>query len=300
MDLDARLLDALRRDGRLSVTDLAREVGSVRGVVSARLNALRADGSVVVVAAVHPDLLGLSSFAHVSVRTTGRTTEIGEQIAGMAGAVFVSAIGGDFQLVVELQLTGPGELYDAIASIRAMSDVATVDTLIYLEVLKGVFLPRGSLPRDLSLDSRDITLIGLLQRDGRASYAALAAQVGLSASATRARVTALIDAGAVRIAPVFRRTHPGDGVIAGIGLNLRGTGENVLSALVAEPSVEYVARTFGRFDAVATVAARSPGDLHRRLDRLSGAPEVAAVHTWVHLHVHKERYEWPLVVAADR
>lgn len=45
----------------------------------------------------------------------------------------------------------------------------------------------------LKLDELDLALIGLLERDGRMSYAALAQEVGLTSTAVRQRIQKLMD-----------------------------------------------------------------------------------------------------------
>ncbi|GAA3651027.1 Lrp/AsnC family transcriptional regulator [Nocardioides ginsengisoli] len=294
MPFDDALVAALRDDPRMTVSDLAERLATSRAAVSARLEQLKADGAVAVVAAVHPEFLGLTSFAHLAIRTSGRADDIAGAIGAMPASAFVSAVSGSHQLVAELRLPGPAELYAAIADIRALGGVESVNTLTYVDITKGTFMPAHPLPGGLSVDETDLALIRLLQADGRATYVSLAESVGMSASATRKRVNALIDAEVVRIGPMLSRARHEAGVIAGIGLNVRGSGESVVERLAAEPRLEFLARTIGRHDILATIAARSLPDLHAFLEGLTDSPEISEVESWLHLRVLKERYEWPL------
>ena len=294
MPFDDALVAALRDDARMTVSDLADRLSTSRAAVSARLEQLRADGAIAVVAAVHPDFLGLTSFAHLAIRTSGRADDIAGAIAAMPASAFVSAVSGSHQLVAELRLPGPAELYAAIADVRALAGVESVNTLTYVDIRKGTFMPAHPLPGGLSVDETDLELVRLLQADGRATYASLADAVGMSASATRKRVNALIEAEVVRIAPMLSRARHEAGVIAGIGLNVRGSGESVVERLAAEHRLEFLARTIGRHDILATISARSLPDLHSFLESLADSPEVSELESWLHLRVLKERYEWPL------
>jgi Transcriptional regulators len=300
VDLDDALINALRDDARMSVSALADRIGAPRAAVSTRLERLRADGSVSVLADVHPEFLGLTAFAHLAVRTSGPASAVAERIAGMRAAAFVSAVSGVYQLIAELRLPGQPELYAAIAEIRGIRHVERVNALLYVDVLKGTFMTGRSLPAGLRLDDRDLALIELLRSDGRASFASLASAVGLSPSAARTRVGALVADEVVRIAPVISRTRPDAGVIAGVGLNVRGRGEEIVDSLAADQRVEYLARTIGRYDVIATVASRTPGELDGFLERLTVSGEIANIESWVHLRVVKERYEWPLPGVSPR
>ncbi|MFE6615567.1 Lrp/AsnC family transcriptional regulator [Amycolatopsis sp. NPDC057786] len=297
--MDDALVAALRADGRMSVADLAHRVGASRSAVSARLEQLKADGSLNVVAAVHPEFLGLTAYAHLAIRTSGRSQATTDAIAALPAAAFVSAVSGEYQTVAELRLPDPPELYRTVADIRGLPEVEQVNTLVYVDVVKGLFMPGRPLPPWLRLDDRDLAIMLRLQADGRESYASIAGHVGLSPSATRTRVRFLLEHDVIRIAPVLSRARPDAGLVCGIGLNVRGAGDSVTAALAARDDTEFLARTIGRFDVVATIAAQSARDLDRALEAISGRPDVVTAETWVHLRIAKERYEWPLPTAEE-
>ena len=299
MRLDEALIAALREDARMTVSHLAERLGTSRAAVTARLDELRSEGAVSIVAAVHPEFLGLTSFAHLAIRTSGRAESIGRAVAAMPASALVSAVSGTYQLVAELRLPGPTALYDAIAEIRALPEVESVNTLTYVTIAMGTFMPAHPLSRSLQVDQTDLELIALLQADGRASFVELATRVGMSPSATRKRVHALIDAQVVRIAPTLSRARRDAGVVAGLGLNVRGTGASVLDRLAAERRLEFLAPTIGRHDIVATVSAPSLGELHTLIESFAALPDVSGIESWLHLQVLKERYEWPLPTLAE-
>ncbi|UUV32942.1 AsnC family transcriptional regulator [Amycolatopsis roodepoortensis] len=182
--MDDALVAALRADGRMSVADLAHRIGASRSAVSARLEQLKADGSLNVVAAVHPEFLGLTAYAHLAIRTSGRSQATTDAIAALPAAAFVSAVSGEYQTVAELRLPDSPELYRTVADIRGLSEVEQVNTLVYVDVVKGLFMPGRPLPPWLRLDDRDLAIMLRLQADGRESYASIAGHVGLSPSAT--------------------------------------------------------------------------------------------------------------------
>jgi DNA-binding Lrp family transcriptional regulator len=296
-DLDEQLIELLQHDGRASYSELAELAGVSRAVVAGRLSTLIGTGAVRVVAAVHPEFLGLQAYAHVSIHTAGAAADTIPALVALPAAVFVSAVSGEHDLVVELRLPNQRELYATVAVIRGLPGVVSVNTLLYVDVVTGVFMPGKPLPAGLRIDGVDLELMTALQEDGRRSYRELADQVGLSASSVRSRVTALVEHQVVRIGPVLNRRLRSAKAAAGVGINVDGDGVRAIDELRGLRGVEFIARTIGRFDLVATISADSALGLHQVIDSLKSLDDVIRLDSWIHLEVVKERYEWPLPAA---
>jgi Lrp/AsnC family transcriptional regulator, leucine-responsive regulatory protein len=73
---DAKILDALQRDGRLSVVDLAESIGLSATPCARRIKALESEGAIEGYAAVlNPARVGLAVLAIVQVKLTEHTDE---------------------------------------------------------------------------------------------------------------------------------------------------------------------------------------------------------------------------------
>lgn len=298
MDFDAELIRALQDDGRASIQALATRLGQTRAAVSSRLRTILAEGEARVVATVDPGFFGQHVLAHVSMRVDKPAEHIAQWLRGLSATVLVSAVSGAHDLVTEVRVGSMSQLEALLEVIRARAGVVEVSTLIYTTVVKGFFVSgyRG----DVSIDETDAALIELLQRDGRMSYRALGDAVRLSPSAVTTRVQRLIDGGVMRISAVEARGLPHRQLSMGIGLNLTGDDQPVLDTLRAWGSVDFAARTLGRFDAVATLVEPSAGALYASLERLRGQQGVRAIEAWLHLAVLKEDYARTLRPARRR
>src|SRR3984957_11575372 len=73
-----------------------------------------------------------------------------------------------------------------------------------------------------ALDTIDRQIIGLLQRDGRRPYGAMAEEVGLSEAGVRRRVQRLKDAGVMQIVAITDPLQLGYGREALIGIRVHG------------------------------------------------------------------------------
>jgi len=143
------------------------------------------------------------------------------------------------------------------------------------------------------LDDAGKAIIRQLQEDGRRSYTAVAAAVGLSEAAVRVRVRALIDSGVLQIVAVTDPIRLGFGVMAMIGVNADGDTRAVADQLAAVEEVDYVVLTSGRYDVLAEVVCRDNEHLLELLnERLRPLEGVRETETFIFLRVHKETYAW--------
>lgn len=287
-DLDHRVLRALQRNGRASVQEIARTLGLPRGTVASRLRHLLDAGLIRVVAAVDPHFLGEHVIAHVSVLAAGPAGPIAAALTALQDTVLVTCCGGEPAVVCEVRTSSMRLLNHTLAHIRTLPAVTAIKTQVYTELLTGLFI--SSWDGVSGIDGIDESLINQLRHNGRATYRQLGDAVHLSAPAARARVGRLLSAGIIRISAVEERGAGGRQLSMGVGLCLRGDGDEVAQQLVRGDSVEFAARCVGQYDIVATLVGSTPSELLTQLDALRSSPEVRSVTTWQHLHLAKENY----------
>ncbi|KJL47940.1 leucine-responsive transcriptional regulator [Microbacterium hydrocarbonoxydans] len=287
MDFDAELIRALQEDGRASIRSLADRLSQTRAAVAARLRVLLDDRTVRVVAAVDPVFLGQHVLAHVSIRTAGPAARVAAPLRDMPETVFVSSVGGAYDLVTEVRLGSMAELHDLLARIRALDGVLDISTIIYSTVVKGFFV--SEYHGDITLDAIDEALVEQLQIDGRKSFRALGEAVRLSPSAVATRVQRLTDGGVIKISAVEARGLEHRQLSMGVGVNL-DDDTAIVEELRTGRGVDFAARTLGRFDVVATLVEPSAGALYASLERLRALPGVTRTEAWLHLAVLKEDY----------
>lgn len=143
------------------------------------------------------------------------------------------------------------------------------------------------------LDAIDHTLIGALQRDGRASYADLADKVGLSPAATRIRVQRLLDSGVVRVVGVTDPLALGYPVMAALGVRVESNVRQVADDIAAIDGVIYVVFTSGSFDLLVEVLGEDSAALLAVIDdkirRITG---VRSVESFTYFGIHTHRFVW--------
>lgn len=285
-----RALTMLRRDGRATYSEIARQLGTSRVHIANRLGPLLENGSVRVIAAVHPRLLGLNVLAHASLSVSGSLETVVKAISELDSPVFVSETAGRYQLVCELHTRDMGKLQADIGYLRAVPGVVEADIMLYERMLSSFFL--GEEPNELlhALDEQDLGIVDLLRIDGRMSFSDIAESVGLSVSAARARVCRLLETGVMQIGVVRGRSGAGSELVFGFGFKLKGAEEELLLTLSTYSGVEFLARTVGRFSVVSTLTFSTLKEYNQMVQKLREIDTVHVIETWLHAAIHLERY----------
>lgn len=287
-NIEAKLVRELERDARASIQTLASRLDAPRALVAQHLTRLISSGSVRVFAAYDPGFLGHKVITHASLTVDRPALEVASAIARIEDAVLVSCTAGAVDIVVELRVSDAEEYQSAMSALRSTPGVSGVQAQRYTSILRGLFISRYD--GTSTADRLDRSLIELLQRDGRRSYADLARSVNLTAPAVRARVQRLLSTGIITISAVEERGEAGRRASLGVGISLENDGLEAVTHLLTADHVEFAARCVGSFDMVATLAADSHRELVTHVDALRHLPGVRHVSTWMHLHVVKEDY----------
>jgi DNA-binding Lrp family transcriptional regulator len=289
--LTKKIIAILRRQGRVSYSDIARELDTTRDYVASRVNPLIQSGELRVIAAPHPRVLGLTVSAHLSIKVSGDLQPIVEALGSMDSLVFISVAAGAYQIIVETGLPSMTELGQQISMIRALNGVTEVQALVYERVLSSFFLREEPESFNYNFDDIDINIITLLQQDGRASYADLAQNVGLSLSGCRTRVQRMLESGVMQIGAIKQRSDMTDDLLFGIGVNAHADLRDVTELLGAEPGLEFMARTVGRYDLIATLSFNSLRDFNQMISKLLCLSSVTYCEQWLHVQIVRERYD---------
>ena len=296
-EFDEDLIRALQLDGRAQFSTLAAELGVHRTLVAQRVNELLSAGEIRIMAAVHPSAVGLPVQVNLQLRISGPTTPVFERLREFPNVVFLSEISGQTQAVVEVWAASLEDVGRTVREIQAIPGVIDVQLAIYDRVLRRLRLGEDPALTDLVFDDFDIALMAQLQTDGRLTFGELARRTGRSASACRVRVMRLLDSRVMRIGAVRSRLNATTSILSGVGIMLTGEDDDLASAeelLTGIPTIEFAARTLGRYGLIATIAARSVADYTEIVRKIREHPSVHLVETWMHAFVWLERYEWSL------
>lgn len=132
------------------------------------------------------------------------------------------------------------------------------------------------------MDTLDSRLVALLKDNARLTMAELGRAVGLSRTATLARVRRLESAGVIRGYHADVVAAPDESHVARVGIVVKTDNTPAyIRRLVATQGVTQVETVAGEFDVLVRVAAATAADLDEILDRITGWRETVRTTTFV-------------------
>ncbi|MDO9408112.1 Lrp/AsnC family transcriptional regulator [Patulibacter sp.] len=305
--VDRRLIHALLLDGRASFRTLAEAVGSSEQTVARRYRRMREAGVIRVVVVPDPRRYPESLFLRIRIQP-GAAVAVARAMAARPDTSWVTVSSGGSEVTCAMRTASSEDrdalLLQGLPRASQVTDVATA-TLLHVfdddEAAEWHALPDGLTPEDRRLlgggtsrngaasrrrDGRtgvatvapvgpeDDDLLAALFRDGRASWAAVAARTGRSEAQVARRVDALLAAGAVFVDTELAPKPLGFRAWAMLWISAAPAAlERVGRELSLHPETAFVAATTGATNLVASVLCRDTDDLYRYMTRRVGPIE---------------------------
>jgi Lrp/AsnC family transcriptional regulator, regulator for asnA, asnC and gidA len=140
----------------------------------------------------------------------------------------------------------------------------------------------------------DKRIIEHLQEDGRKPFTQIAADLGVSEAAVRARTNRLIERGIMQVVGVTDPLKLGFQQWAMIGVRCEAARLiEVAEEIAAFPETDYVVVTAGSYDIlVECVAEDNEALLHFLSEKLRKIQGVRETETFVYLRLMKQSYQW--------
>jgi len=140
----------------------------------------------------------------------------------------------------------------------------------------------------------DRRIIEFLQLDGRRPFTQIAAALGVSEAAVRARTNRLMERGVLQIVGVADPLKLGYDQMAMIGVRCDGVHLMAAAEAIARlPEVIYVVATAGTYDLlVEAVCADSEALLAFLTEQLGRVEGVRSTETFIYLRIIKQSYQW--------
>jgi Lrp/AsnC family transcriptional regulator for asnA, asnC and gidA len=137
--VDRGIIEALQRNGRESFRRIAASLGGSEATVRARYGRLCDQNILQVTGVTNPLGLGFEAQAMVGVRTSGPPEHVADEVAKWDEADYVVVTTGRFDLLVEVVTADRRGLLDVTNRIRALPEVVSTETFLYLELWKQLY-----------------------------------------------------------------------------------------------------------------------------------------------------------------
>jgi Lrp/AsnC family transcriptional regulator for asnA, asnC and gidA len=137
--VDKGIIEALQRNGREPFRRIAATLGVSEATIRARYARLCDDRILQVTGVTNPLGLGFEAQAMVGIRTAGPPERVADEIARWEEADYVVVTAGQFDVLVELVCVDRRALLHVTNRIRALADVITTESFLYLELWKQLY-----------------------------------------------------------------------------------------------------------------------------------------------------------------
>jgi transcriptional regulator, AsnC family len=130
---DRRIVELLRTDGRMSFTDLGKELGLSTSAVHQRVRRLEERGVIKGYSARvdHAQLgLPLTAFMSITPLDPAAPDDVPERLRDLTEIEECHSVAGDMSYVLKVRVASPAALEELIAKVRAAANVSTRTTIV--------------------------------------------------------------------------------------------------------------------------------------------------------------------------
>jgi Lrp/AsnC family transcriptional regulator for asnA, asnC and gidA len=134
------IIEALQRDGRQPYGAIADAVGLSEAAVRRRVQRLREDGIIQIVAVTDPLQLGFTRQAMVGISVEGDVRQVAERLSELPEVDYVVMCAGSFDLLAEVVCEDDERLLALLNdSVRSIPGVRATETFLYLKLAKQTY-----------------------------------------------------------------------------------------------------------------------------------------------------------------
>ena len=133
------IIAQLQQDGRRPYADIAASLGLSEDAVRRRVDHLVEAGFMQITAVTDPLQLGFARQAVLGITVTGDVKTLALALAAMEEVVYVVHTAGGFDLMAEVVGESDAHLLEVTARIRPLPGVTSIQTFLYLELVKQVY-----------------------------------------------------------------------------------------------------------------------------------------------------------------
>jgi Lrp/AsnC family transcriptional regulator for asnA, asnC and gidA len=136
--VDCRMIELLQKDGRISNTDIAKEIGLSEATVRTRLNRLIDEGYIQIVAVSNPIKLGFKIVGILRIKVDiGKIESVTKELSKIKSIWFVVHATGDSDIYTEFVAKSLDELNDLIFNrVYKIKGVVRTETSLILKYIK--------------------------------------------------------------------------------------------------------------------------------------------------------------------
>lgn len=310
--IDLMILREMEVDGRQSISDLAKKLGTSRTHASNRLKKLLDQKVTRIVAFTNPAVLGYQTVAMIGLQISPREIhETADKLCHLSNVYMVMIAAGRHDIIIWTMFRNPTDLSMFLGrDLGAIPGIISTETMMVLETKKQTFdfvaasglvsggdsvkqttPPIQAISSEMveGIDQLDLMILKEMETDARQSVSDLAKKLGTSRAHASTKLQRLISQQLTRIVAFTNPLVLGYRVFALIGIKVSPNEIELAAEKLSDLDVVYtVAKVAGQHDIMIQTMFQSPIDLSRFLTReLSAIPGIISTETMIALELRK-------------
>ena len=140
-DIDLKIIDALRKDGRVAFTQIAEQLGVSPGMIRQRYNRLVDQGFLKIVAITNPVRMGFRTMAMIGIRADGsKLLDVAEKVSRLDEVIYMIVTSGRFDIFAEVVCRDHEELLRFMTEkLSTIEGVRETESFMHLKIVKEVY-----------------------------------------------------------------------------------------------------------------------------------------------------------------
>jgi len=140
-ETDLKVIDALRKDGRVAFAQIAEQLNVSPGMIRQRYNRLVERGYLKVVAITNPLRMGFTSMAMIGIRVDGsKLLTVAEKVSRLDEVIYMTISSGRFDIFAEVVCRNHEDLIRFITERLSVIDgVRESESFMHLKIIKEVY-----------------------------------------------------------------------------------------------------------------------------------------------------------------
>ncbi len=311
-DLDKKLLSELQSKGYQKSSILAPCLGVVERTIRRRINIMKKERIIKIIAVPNPILFGYRAWAKIGIKVKPSSLfQVVQELIRHRSIYFVAYSLGRFDIMIAVHSESMDRLaYFVNSELPKIKGISGTETMLLMSPRKYYNLswPEPALRENnrrehdasvtydvYQIDETDRRIINILMEDGLTPVRVLKSRLGLGENTIRKRIKTMLKHGVFNIEVVPNPESLEYEAWATIGVNTSGQFvHKVIDAIIKNPAVYLASGSIGRFNIVIAARFHSIDLLnefiHMELAKIKG---VDTVETFLHTTPVKYHYiEW--------
>ncbi|MDW8021735.1 MAG: Lrp/AsnC family transcriptional regulator [Nitrososphaerota archaeon] len=134
-DIDLKIIELLRKDGRMSFIEIGKKVGLSEGAVRRRVKLLHERGIIKRFTVEIDRGYGVSAITFIQLEYSSSAKEVVGKVAKVPGVEAVYELTGRFDAIAIISAPSISELNERIDSIRNIEGVKNTETAVILRII---------------------------------------------------------------------------------------------------------------------------------------------------------------------